>query len=403
VNNLRMLFTRSSLPAINTVEDLRRRARRRLPRMVFDFVDGGAEIELTIRANREALDAVRFEPRYLADVAGRDVSTTVLGQRVDVPLLLAPAGLATLVHPEGEVAAARAAGRAGTILVVSTASGRSLEDIADAATGPLWFQLYLWRDEAAVGALVDRAKACGCTALVLTVDVPVVGKRERDLRNGMSLPPKIRLRGAVDASWRLGWLRGLATGPAITFANLTGIAEGDSASAIGAYVDRVLVDPTATWERLDWLRRRWEGPLVVKGVMSAHDAGEAVARGADAVYVSNHGGRQLDSVAGTAEVLPEVVEAVDGRAEVLVDGGIRRGSDVVKARALGATAALAGRPWIYALAADGESGVDRLLDIMAADVDRTLALLGVRRFDEVDGRVLRAAAKSDEPRRSSDG
>jgi L-lactate dehydrogenase (cytochrome) len=389
MNNLRMLVTRSSLPPVNTVEDLRRRARRRLPRMVFDFVDGGADSELTLRANADALAAVRFEPRFLADVARRDTSTTVLGHRVEVPFLLAPAGLATVVHPEGELAAARAAGAAGTVLVISTASGHSLEAIAEAATGPLWFQLYLWKDDTVVGRLVDRARACGCSALVLTIDVPVVGKRERDLRNGMSLPPKIRLRGALDASWRLRWLRGLVTGPPVTFANLTGLAEGDSAATIGAYVDRTLVDPTATWERLGWLRRQWSGPLVVKGVMTAHDARRAVERGADAVYVSNHGGRQLDSLAGTAEVLPEVADAVAGRAEVLVDGGIRRGADVVKARALGATAVLAGRPWFYALAADGEAGVARLLEIVKADVDRTLALVGVPRFDDVDADVLR--------------
>jgi isopentenyl diphosphate isomerase/L-lactate dehydrogenase-like FMN-dependent dehydrogenase len=232
MKNLGMIFTRSSLPAINTVDDLRRLAERRVPRMVFDFVDGGADGEITLRANRDALDRVRFEPRFLRDVSGRDVSTTVLGQRVEVPFLLAPAGLATVVHPEGELAAARASGRAGTVFVVSTASGHPLEAIVDASSGPVWFQLYLWKDEQVVGDLVDRAARAGCSALVLTIDVPVVGKRERDLRNGMSLPPKVRLRGAVDAVRRPRWLRGLMTGPAITFANLTGVAGGDSAASI---------------------------------------------------------------------------------------------------------------------------------------------------------------------------
>lgn len=389
MNNLRMIVSRSSLPSLNTVDDLRRQARRRLPRMIFDFVDGGADGELTLAANRAAIDAIRFDPRFLADVSGRDVSTTVLGQHVDVPFLLAPAGLATVVHPDGELAAARAAARAGTVMVVSMASGHRIEAIAEAAGGPLWFQLYLWRDDDVVGGLVDRAASAGCAALVVTIDVPVVGKRERDLRNGMSLPPKIRWRGALDASWRWRWLRGLVAGPPITFANLTGIAGGDSAANIGAYVDRELVDPTATWERVAWLRRRWSGPLVVKGVMSASDATAAVRHGADAVYLSNHGGRQLDSVAGTCEVLPEIADAVAGRAEVLVDGGVRRGADIVKARALGAQAALGGRPWFYALAADGERGIDRLLEVLRADVDRTLALLGRRRFDDVDGSVLR--------------
>ena len=388
MSNLRFALSRGSLPAVNTFDDLRRRAKRRLPRMIYDFVEGGAEGEITLGANREAFDAVRFEPHFLADVAERDVSTTVLGQRVDLPFLLAPAGLATLVHPEGEIAAARAAGRAGTVFVVSTASGHALEAIAAEATGPLWFQLYLWRDETVVGRLLERAAAT-CTALVLTIDVPVVGKRERDLRNGMSLPPRIRLGSALDAARRPRWLRGFVTGPPITFANLTELAPGDSAAGIGAYVDRELSDQTVTWERLDWLRRRWSGPLVVKGVLSTHDALAAVEHGADAVYVSNHGGRQLDSVPGTAEVLPAIAEAVNGRAEVLVDGGVRRGADIVKARALGATAALGGRAWFYALAADGESGVDRLLTVLRADVDRTLALLGRRTFDDVDRSAVR--------------
>jgi L-lactate dehydrogenase (cytochrome) len=389
MGNLRLIATRSSLPSINTYEDLRRRAKARLPRMIFDFVDGGADAEITLRANEQALAAVRFEPRFLSDVSGRDTTTTVLGQEVRLPFLLAPSGLATTVHPEGELAVAKAAGKAGTIFGISTASGYTLEEIAAVATGPLWFQLYLWKDEQVVGSLVDRAAAVGCHALVLTIDVPAVGKRERDLRNGMSLPPKIRFGGALDAARRPRWLKGMALGPEITFANLRGIAEGDTAANIGQYVDRELVDTTATWERVAWLRRRWSGPLVIKGIMSAHDARQAVAQGADAVYVSNHGGRQLDSVAGTTEVLPEVVEAVGDKVEVLIDGGFRRGADVVKARALGARAALGGRPWFHALAADGEAGVTRMLEIMRTDIDRTLALIGVPRFDDVDASVLR--------------
>lgn len=389
MKNLAMLFARSSLSTINTIDDIRSLAARRVPRMIFDFIDGGADAELTVAANRRSLDDWQFDPRYLRDVSARDVSTTVLGERIALPFGLAPAGLATVAHPDGELAAARAAGRAGTVFAVSTASGHTLEAIAEVASGPLWFQLYLWKDDEVVKALVDRAAAVGCSALVLTIDVPMVGKRERDLRNGMSLPPRIRTRGALDAARRPRWVKGLLTGPEITFANLAGIAQGDSAATVGAYVDRALVDPTATWDRVDWLRRLWSGPLVIKGVMSREDARRAVEHGADAVYVSNHGGRQLDGAAGTTTVLPEIVDAVAGRAEVFVDGGIRRGADIVKVKALGATAAFGGRPWVFGLAADGERGVDRMLEILAADVDRTLALVGVPRFDDVDGSVLR--------------
>lgn len=389
MRNLALIASRPGSSPINTFDDVRDRAGRRLPKMIFDFVDGGAEGELTVRANRDSWDRLRFDPRYLRDVSDRDVSVRVLGETINVPFVLAPAGLATVVHPDGELAVARAAGRAGTIFVVSTASGHPLEAIADAASGSIWFQLYLWKDEQVVGRLVERAADAGCSALVVTIDVPVVGKRERDLRNGMSLPPRVRVGGAFDAMRRVGWLKGLVTGPEITFANLAGIAGGDSATTVGAYVDRELVDPTATWDRIDWLRRRWNRPLVVKGVMSVTDAVEAVRRGADAVYISNHGGRQLDGAAGVGAVLPEVVDAVDGRAEVYVDGGIRRGADIVKAKALGATVAFGGRPWVFGLAADGERGVDRVLQILRDDVDRTLALVGHRRFDEIDSTVLR--------------
>lgn len=391
MKNLDLILSRSTLPTVNSFEDLRRRAKRRLPRMIFDFVDGGADRESTLRDNVAAFERVRFVPRFLCDVAQRDTATTVLGQRIALPFVLAPAGLATVVHPEGELAVARAAGAAGTIFTASIASGYTIEEIADVATGPIWFQLYLWKDDQVVEALVRRAAAAGCSALVVTVDVPMVGKRERDLRNGMSLPPAIRPRGAIDAAWRVSWLRGLVTGPAINFANLVGVAEGDSTASIGAYVDRELVDQRATWDRLDWLRSLWDGPLVVKGILSVDDARAAVARGVDAVYVSNHGGRQLDGSPATLDVLPRVVEAVGDRVEVFVDGGVRRGADLAAARALGARVALGGRPWYFGLAADGERGVARSLQLLRADLDRTLALIGVPRFDDVDERVLLTA------------
>ena len=363
-------------------DDVRRAARRRVPRAVFEFVDGGAGAETTLRANRDAFEQVVFDPRFLVDVAQRETATTVLGERVAFPVLLAPAGLARLVHPEGELAAARAAGAAGTVFCVSTASSYSLEEIADAASGPLWFQLYLWRSEQVVDGLVDRARAAGYAALVLTIDVPVVGNRERDVRNGVSLRPKLDRRAVLDGARRPAWTYRWFRGPDVTFANLVDVVPGGVAE-IAAFVDRELGAASATWDDLDRLRRRWDGPLVVKGILSVDDAQEAVRRGADAVYVSNHGGRQLDGSPATLDVLPRIAEAVGDRAEVLLDGGVRRGEDAVKARALGARAVLAGRPWFHALAAGGEAVLARQLGLLRDGVDRTLALLGVPRLDDV--------------------
>ncbi|MGI9598551.1 MAG: alpha-hydroxy acid oxidase [Acidimicrobiales bacterium] len=378
--------------ALPTVDDHRRAARRRLPAMVFDFIDGGADGELAVAANRAALDRVLFTPEYLVDVAERDLSTTVFDRPVSLPLILSPSGLATLAHPEGELAVARAAADAGVIFAVSTASGYPLEEIADVAAtksdSRLWFQLYLWKSEDVVRSLIDRAAAAGYEALVVTIDVPVVGKRERDLRNGMSLPVRVRPAAIGDAVRHLPWLCRMLQGPEITFANLTELAPGDSASAIGEYTSRELTDPARTWDDLALIRRRWDGPLLVKGVMGVGDAKAAVAAGADGLIVSNHGGRQLSSVPGVADVVPAVADAVGDRAEIFLDGGVRRGEDIVKARALGATAACGGRLWYWPLAAGGEAGVRSVLSILEADVDRTLALVGRRRYDDVDRSLL---------------
>ncbi len=374
--------------ALHTVEDFRIAARRRLPKMVFDFVDGGADGELAVSANRASLDDVLFDPRFLVDVDDRDMSTKVFGTEVKVPLILSPSGLATIVHPDGEPAVAKAAADAGVIFSVSTASGYSLEEIADASHGRLWFQLYLWKSEEVVSSLITRAEQAGYEALVVTVDVPVVGKRERDLRNGMSLPVRLRPTNIANSATRVGWLRKMLDGPEITFASLAGLVPGDDASSLGDYVNRELTDQKRTWEDLSMIRRRWEGPLLVKGVLSPEDALAAVDHGADGIVVSNHGGRQMSSVPGVASVVPRIVDAVGDRAEVFLDGGVRRGEDIVKARALGATAASGGRLWFWALAAGGQEGVARVLSILEADVDRTLALIGRRRYDDVDASCL---------------
>jgi L-lactate dehydrogenase (cytochrome) len=370
-------------------DDVCRLARRRLPRGVLEFVEGGAGGEVTVAANRAAFDRRFFDPRHLSDVSARDTSTTVLGVRVRSPLLLAPAGLARLAHPSGgELDAARAAAAAGTIFCVSIAASCSLEEIRAVSDGPLWLQLYLWKDDELVRSLVDRARAAGYGALVLTIDVPVVGNRERDVRNGISLPPPLRLDTVLDAARRPAWTAAYLRSPAITMANLRDVVPG-GVGPVAAYVDRELTDQTATWERVDWLRRLWDGPLVVKGVLSARDAREAAARGADAVYVSNHGGRQLDGAPATLDVLPEIVDAVGDRVEVLLDGGVRRGGDVVKARALGARACLAGRAWVLALAGGGQPLLEHWLALVHRDVDRTLALVGVPRIDDLGAEILR--------------
>jgi isopentenyl diphosphate isomerase/L-lactate dehydrogenase-like FMN-dependent dehydrogenase len=375
------------------VDDMRRRARRRLPRMVFDFLEGGADDELTVRRNREAFAEITLEPRYLVDVQRRDLSTTVLGTPVRSPIMLAPTGLPRLAHAEGELAAARAAGRAGVLYGISTGSSYTIEEIARAASGPLWFQVYLWKDREVVAGLVERAKRAGYAALCLTIDVPIVGHRERDLRNGFSFPPRIALRDALDVALRPRWLYGVMRGEEMTYVNVRGMpgAEGSDLPIL-QHVNEHLLNPSTTWDELEWLRDLWTGPLVVKGVMTAGDARHAVDRGADAVVVSNHGGRQLDGLAASVSRLPEVVSAVGDRAEVLLDGGIRRGSDVVKALALGARACLIGRPYWYGLGAAGEAGVSRVLDILHAEMSDTMALIGRPTIADLDASAVRAPA-----------
>ncbi|GIU93369.1 MAG: alpha-hydroxy-acid oxidizing enzyme [Acidimicrobiia bacterium] len=374
---------KKTLDRIHSLEDLQRLARRRLPRLVSDFVDGGADREVTLASNMSDFDRIVLLPRALVDVSRRDLTVEVFGRRLALPVGLAPAGLARLVDREGELAAARAAGKAGTVFCLSTASSCSIEEVAEVASGPLWFQLYLWRHHEVVEDLVRRAAAAGYEALCLTVDVPVVGKRRRDLRNGMTIPPRVRSAGALDAARRVRWLWNLAWGDRITFRNFLGLADGDDATSLGAFVNRELVNPAATWEDVARLRALWKGPLVVKGILTATDALAALRCGADGLVVSNHGGRQLDGAPSAVAALPSVVEAVGGRIPVYLDGGVRSGADVVRAKALGAGMVFVGRPWFWGLAAGGEAGVSRMLEILADEVDRVLSLIGRPVFAEV--------------------
>ena len=380
--------------AARTVADVRRLANRRMPRMVADFIDGGAEDEGTVEANRAGFAGVALQPTVLAGSTQRTLATTVCGQQVSMPVLLSPAGLLRLAHADGEVGAARAAARAGTVFTLSTGSSATLEEVAEAADGPRWFQLYLWRDRAVVDDLLERARAAGYGALVLTVDVPVVGQRERDLRNGMTLPPRPTLPNLIDAARHPAWVRDYVTGPPMTFANFTDMAGGSGATSLAQWINTEMTDPGQSWADLRWLRTRWEGPLLVKGLVAGDDARRAVDCGADGVVVSNHGGRQLDGMVGAIDALPGVVEAIGGEVDVVLDGGIRRGTDIAKALAMGATAVSIGRPYVWGLGAAGATGALRVLDILRAELDRTLALLGCGSVAELGPQHLVRAARS---------
>jgi L-lactate dehydrogenase (cytochrome) len=365
-------------PRVLTIDDLRELARRRLPRMVFDYIDGGAEDEITLADNCRAFDTITFRPRGAVELPAADLRTTVLGAPLDLPFLLAPLGSSRMFFPRGEAAAAHVAGRAGTAYILSTLSGSPLEEVKAASAGPVWYQVYLVGGRDVARSAIERAAAAGYSALVVTIDTPVGGLRTRDVRNGvrelLSGNP-IRMAPYVgQVLTRPRWLAGfLADGGLMRFPNV--VLPGHGAMA---YADAMaaLEHSVVSWPDLKWIRQVWRGPIVIKGVMIAEDARRAVDEGVDAIVVSNHGGRQLDGVAATLRVLPEIVAAARGGVEVLFDGGIRRGSDIVKALALGARAVLIGRAYAYGLGAGGGPGVQRTIDILRSDLVRTLKLLG---------------------------
>src|SRR3984893_15903780 len=386
---LSSLHTMNSSRVVN-IEDLRALAQRRLPKSVFDYLDGGAEAECTLAENCRAFRDVLFRPRSAVAVGVCDVKTRVLGHELAFPAILAPVGYSRLMHPEGEVAAARAAGEAGTGYILSTISGHKLENVKAASKGPCWYQLYLLGGREAAEGSIDRARRAGFSALVITVDTPVAGMRERDPRNGM--------KELLGSSWLAkipylpeilahpGWLASfLLDGGMPKLENVVIPGKGPMELLdVGA----ALASATVTWEDLRWIRQVWSGPIIVKGLLTGDDARRAADEGAAAVVVSNHGGRQLDSVFPTLRALPEVVAAVHGQVEVLMDGGVRRGSDIVKALCLGARAVLVGRAYAYGLAAGGPAGVARALEILRADVDRTLRLLGCPSAGALDASYL---------------
>lgn len=367
------------------IADLRRLAKARVPRIVFDYIDGGAEDEVTLRANTRAYEEITFRPRGAVALEECDLTTTVLGTPLALPFLLAPLGSTRLFHPRGEVLAARAAGEAGTAYALSTLSGSSIEDVRAGSRGPLWYQLYLVGGRDVARKAIARARAAGYSALLVTIDTAVAGMRERDLRNGIKellgggLLEKVRFgpQFLVRPRWLFGFLR---DGGLMRFPNVV-LADGPMRYLdVGPALERSVVK----WDDLAWIREAWSGPIVVKGVLTAEDARAAVAAGVDAIVVSNHGGRQLDDAPPTIRVLGEVLAEVNGRAEVLVDGGIRRGSDIVKALCLGARAVLVGRAYAYGLAAGGGAGVARAIEILRSDVVRTLRLLGCASMRDLD-------------------
>ncbi len=375
-------MTRSSRavasPRVVCIEDFRPIARQRVPKSVFDYLDGGAEGEVTLRENCRIFNDVTFRPRHAVTVENCSLSTTVLGFNLALPFLLAPVGYSRLMHPGGEVAAARAAGRAGTGYILSTISGHRLEDVKAGSSGPVFYQLYLMGGRGAAEAVIERARVAGFSALVVTIDTPVSGIRERDYRNGMKelisggLLDKIPFLSQILS--RPGWLISyLLDGGLPGLPNVVIPGKGQMPLVD---INAALAESTPTWADLRWIREIWKGPIVIKGVLTADDARRAVDEGVAAISVSNHGGRQLDGVPASLRALPEVVEAVQGRIEVFMDGGIRRGTDIVKALCMGARAVLCGRAYAYGLAAAGEAGVDRAIEILRVDIERTLRLLG---------------------------
>ena len=380
---------RRRLSRAASVADLRRLARRRLPGGVFDYIDGAAEDERTLAANLTAFSTVGFRPRILRGVAKVETEGPILGRASAYPLVLAPTGFTRVAHPEGELAVARAAARAGIPYTLSTLATRSIEEVRAVSAGRLWFQVYAWRDRGLVKEMVERASGAGYEALVLTVDTAVLGRRERDVRRGFSLPPAIGPRTIIDGALHPGWTWSLLRSEPIRFANVTGreVGDGSSPVTLSDYINTQF-DPALCWADVDWLRSVWNGPILLKGVQTVADAVLAADAGVEAVVLSNHGGRQLDGAPAPFPLVAPVVDAVGGRTEVICDGGVRRGSDIVKVLAAGATAAMAGRAYLYGLGAAGELGVDRVLEWFRADMVRVMSLLGATSVSDLDRDLL---------------
>ncbi|AZO32066.1 MULTISPECIES: alpha-hydroxy acid oxidase [unclassified Mesorhizobium] len=374
---------------ILTIADLKDLARRKVPKMFFDYADSGAWTESTYRANEEDFGKIKFRQRVLVDMSNRSLESTMIGQKVAMPVALAPTGLTGMQHADGEMLAAQAAEEFGVPFTLSTMSICSIEDVASVTSKPFWFQLYVLRDKDFVLNLIDRAKAAKCSALVLTLDLQILGQRHKDIRNGLSAPPKMTLANIVDLASKPRWCLGIAGTPRRTFRNIVGHAKGvGDVSSLSSWTTEQF-DPQLSWKDVAWIKERWGGKLILKGILDKEDALMAAQTGADAIIVSNHGGRQLDSAASSISVLEEIADAVGDKIEVHMDGGIRSGQDVLKALCLGAKGTYIGRPFLYGLGAMGKAGVTKALEIIRKEMDITLALCGKRLVTDMGKDQLR--------------
>lgn len=376
------------LKTMTCIEDLRQAARRRVPRAFFDYVEGGSYSEQTLRANSADLERLTFRQRVLIDVSQRDTGTTILGEKASLPIALAPIGIGGMQWANGEILACRAAQAAGVPYTLGTMAICSIEDVAEVVDKPFWFQLYVMKDRGFVRSLVDRAIAARCSALVLTVDLQVLGQRHADVRNGLSVPPALKVRNLLDMATKPAWVWRMLAAKRWTFGNLAGHVKGEQGvKELADWVSHQF-DPTLNWNDVEWIRSIWPGKLIIKGILDVDDARTAAKAGATAIVVSNHGGRQLDGAPSTISKLPKIVEAVGSQTEVMFDGGVRSGQDVMRALALGARSCLVGRAYIYGLGAGGEAGVATAIEILRKELSVTMALTGTRSIDEVDERVL---------------
>jgi L-lactate dehydrogenase (cytochrome) len=376
------------MTVITTIEDLRVLAKKRVPRMFYDYADAGSWTESTYRANSEDFQRLKFRQRVAVNLENRSTRSTMVGQEVSMPVALAPTGLTGMQHADGEILAARAAEKFGVPFTLSTMSICSIEDVAAHTSKPFWFQLYVMRDREFIYKLIDRAKAARCSALVLTLDLQVLGQRHKDIRNGMSAPPKLTLRNMLNLATKPRWCAGMLGTKRRQFGNIVGHATSVSdLSSLSAWTSQQF-DPALSWTDVEWVKQRWGGKLIIKGIMDAEDARLCVESGADALIVSNHGGRQLDGAPSSIAALPGIVDAVGKQIEVHMDGGIRSGQDVIRALALGARGVYIGRPFLYGLGAMGEQGVTRCLEIIRNELDLTMAFCGLRDVQDVDRGIL---------------